>query len=82
MGFWVGTYGLNFCYDFWNFFEDRKMIIFKGIYIFFQSMPGNKSYAQISSKQGRVKKKLNSFLGIFSLIDSYFSTFEALNHSI
>jgi len=29
------------------------------IYIFFQSVPNNKSYAQISSKQGREGSKKN-----------------------
>jgi len=33
--------------------EIEKLIIFMGIYFFFQSVPGNKSDAQISSKQGR-----------------------------
>jgi len=53
---------------------------------FFQSVPGSKNYAQISSKQGRgsnnkksenLKKKLNLFL-----IGYIFPTCKALIHSI
>jgi len=53
MGFWAGTYGLNFCYDFFKLFlKIEKLINFEGIY-FSQLVLMNKSYAQISSKQGR-----------------------------
>jgi len=61
MGFWAGTYGCNFCHDFFNLLlKIEKLIIFVGIYIFFQSVPGNKSYAQSNSKQrrGGNKKKI------------------------
>jgi len=35
MGFWAGTYGLIFCYDFLKlFWKIEKLIIFMGIYIF------------------------------------------------
>jgi len=64
MGFWVLTYGLNFCYDFFEtLFEDRKNDKLCGNIIFFQSVLGNKSYAQISSKQGRGgnKKKVQKY---------------------
>jgi len=36
-----------------TFLEDRKTDKLRGNIIFFHSVPGNKSYAQISSKQGR-----------------------------
>jgi len=53
MRFWASTYGLSFCPDFSKLFlKIEKIISFMGIYIF-QSVPGNKSYAQVSSKQGR-----------------------------
>jgi len=60
MGFWVGTYGLNFCYDILKLILNiKKLIIFKGILLFFQLVLGNKSNVQISSKQGRggIQKK-------------------------
>jgi len=53
MGFRAGTYRLNFFYDFWKLsLNIEKHISFMGIYIFFQLVPGNKSYTQISSNQG------------------------------
>jgi len=51
MRFWAGTSGLNFCPDFLKLFlKLEKLINFVEIYIFFQSVLGNKSYVQISSK--------------------------------
>jgi len=67
MGFWAGTYGLNFCHDFLKLYlKIEKQISFMGIYMFFQTVSGNKSYAQISSKQGRGgrKKKIYLFINL------------------
>jgi len=48
------TYGLKFFPDFFKFIlKIEKLISFVGISIFFQSVPGNKSYVHISSKQER-----------------------------
>jgi len=54
----LGTYRLNFCYDFLkHLLKIEKVISFMGIYIFFQFVPENKSYAQISSKKERRSHK-------------------------
>jgi len=60
MEFWAGIYGLNFSYDFLKkILNIEKLISFVGILIFFQLVLGNKSYAQISSKQRRGGNKNN-----------------------
>jgi len=61
MGFGASIYGLIFWHDFLKlFWKMEKLIIFMQISIFFQLMPGNKSYAQISLKQGHGGNKQNS----------------------
>jgi len=70
----ASSYGLNFCHDFLKlFWKIEKLIIFMGYGFFFQLVPKNKSYAQISSKQGtgENKKKFKisiSFFNFFSHI--------------
>jgi len=68
----TGLLQANFCHDFLKrFWKIEKLIIFMGF--FFQLVPQNKSYAQISSKQGATgQQKENSkfefelFLTLFS----------------
>jgi len=72
MGFGASTYGLIFCHDFLKLFQKmKKLIIVTEIYIFFQLVHRNKSYAQISSKQGmgQLKKisKFDFFFEFFSI---------------
>jgi len=66
-----------------TFFEDRKIDCLQGLVNFFQSVPVNKNYAQISSKQGRGdKKKFKiwiSFWEYFSLIDYIFVCMESFD---
>jgi len=83
MGLRAGTYGLNFCYDFWKLFLKIETDKLCGNVYFFQLVPKNKSYAQISSKQGRggSKKKLQKF-EYFPHILYFFSNWKALIHSI
>jgi len=84
MRFRAGTYGLNFCHDLLkHILEVEKLKSFVRILLFFQSMPKNKSYTPISSKQrkGGNKKTLQNFelyfLNFFSHM-SYFFLFEDL----
>jgi len=88
MGFRGGTYRLNFCYDFLKLFlKIEKLISFVGMYIFFQSVPKNKNYTQISSKQRRratkkICKNLNFFFEFFSSRDYilvYVESFDSFN---
>jgi len=69
----IGTYRLNFFPDFLKlFFKTEKLISFVGIYIFFQLVPRNKSYAQIRSKQGREGSKIN-FVRIWIFFIEFFT---------
>jgi len=64
-----------------NFLRKEKMNSFKA-YNFFQSVPGNKSYAEISSKQGSAKKNSKFEFKFFFFVYYIFSTWKAFIHSI
>jgi len=78
-GILASTYGLNFCHDFLKlFWKIEKTDWLHGNIDFFQLVPGNKNYAQISSKQGMGATKKIQNLNFF-LIDYIFVYIESFD---